>query len=142
MSRPNIATEVPAGTWMRRLQESHWIWLVKQEQYASVNFPWQPPGPGHISGRLCLTKFNAVGDTLYRDNTEVWFVKGDGTGFDGTQLIMPCEGHLPETLADIVDEEAQRLIMTIDRLTRRVEALERQNAVFQRVLEFPFHRQN
>lgn len=120
---PKVA-EKPDGPWMRRLQETHWVWLCKEEEYASVLFPWQPPGPGHVSGRLVLNKMERRGDEIYRGETQVWYIRVDGSGFDGKQLILPCEGHLPETFAEIVDGEAAELKMTINSLLERVRRLE------------------
>ncbi len=154
MSLPNVVDVIPDGVWMRRLQEGHWIWLVKEQQYASVCFPWQPSGlgrPGWVGGRLVLNKFttDGDGDTLYRANSEVWYVGGEGQGFDGKQLIMPCEGYLPETFVEIADQNATNFRRTLENLTQRlrvieqrIRALEQENQMFKRVLEFPFHRRN
>ena len=120
---PKVATEVPEGPWMRRLRESNWIWLVKEGQYASVLFPWQPPEPGYMTGRLCLCRSDQRNGDLYRGETQVWFVGSRGEGLDGKQLIVPCEGHLPETLAEIIGQPEQELLMTIELLRKRVSGL-------------------
>lgn len=119
MGLPAVNHEVPEGPWMRRLRESNWIWLCKEQQYASVAFPWQPPEPGHVSGRLVLTRFNEHEGKLYRGETQVWFVGSEGKGFDGKQLVLPCEGQLSETMAEIVDRREADLLMTLERLDQR-----------------------
>ena len=116
---PKVCDAAPQGQWMRRLRESNWIWLVKEQQYATVAFPWQPPEPGFRTGRLVLTKLIEHGGQLYRGETQVWYVGSEGEGLDGKLLVLPCEGHLPKTLAEIVDRQEVQLLSTLDHLLRQ-----------------------
>ncbi len=84
-------------TWVERLREGHFIWLCKERCLGQVEIPFYPPEPGTCAGKLALKKFDGnrfVGRT-YR-GTEVWFISYTGTGFDGSQLILPIEGNLPD----------------------------------------------
>ena len=112
---------LPDGPWMRRLNEGHMIWLVKQGQYARVLFPWQPPEPGYVSGRLAMNLYDRVGDDLYAGPVEVWYVNSVGAGFDGKQLVLPCEGHLPEAFVEILTKKEREF----NELKERVSKLEK-----------------
>lgn len=118
---PAVNHDVPPGPWMRRLQKSNWIWLCKEQQYGMVLFPWQPPEPGHVSGQLVLDRYDERDDGLYRLDTQVWYVGSRGEGFDGKQLVLPCEGQLSETMAEIIDRKESDLLMTLDELERRTD---------------------
>lgn len=136
MTLPKPSEEVPEGFWMRRLRENNWIWLCKEGQYASVAFPWQPPEPGYVSGRLVLNRFNEHEGRLYRGETQVWFVGSRGQGFDGKQLVLPCEGHLSDTLAEVVDRREIDLLMVLENIKYRLWVLEkRYHQLEQRVLK-------
>ena len=113
MHSPAVNYEVPEGPWMRRLQKDNWIWLCKEQQYAFVMFPWQPPGPGYSSGQLVLSRISEQGCV---SGTDVWYVGSRGEGLDGSQLILPCEGHLSETLAEIIDKKEADLLMVLERI--------------------------
>lgn len=116
--------EPPDGPWMRRLREGVKVWLVKEREYAIVNFPWQPPEPGHCSGRLVLQRVVKLPDDQWTvGRTEVWFVGSRGEGFDGKPLIQLCEGYLPEEFAEVVCEEMTNLMATLEAVKCRLEAM-------------------
>jgi hypothetical protein len=108
--------------WVNRLRTNNRIWLCKEQRYAVVDMPWEPPEPGHISGRLRIE--------IIPGHIQKWFVKGDGRGLDGKPLILPCEGHLdPEPPP--VDEpvllqlrrEMAGMLVRIRRLEHRLQNL-------------------
>jgi hypothetical protein len=127
MHSPTVNHEMPEGPWMRRLQKDSWIWLCKEQQYAKTVFPWQPPPPGRRWGELALSRI----DEQY-DKIQIWYVGPRGEGFDGTQLILPCEGHLSETLAEIIDKKETDLFIILERIQNRLDlhhiALSQMNA--------------
>jgi len=128
----------PEGAWMRRLRESMQIWLVKEQEYARVAMPWFPDPAGHRVGKLVIYRTVEREDGWHRGPTEVWYVGSRGEGLDGGQLILPCEGHLPEELATVVDQIAidNRAVMAM--LLRRIEVLERRMAQYDlRAIPFP-----
>lgn len=97
-----INQQPPEGPWMRRLQEGHMIHLCKEQAWARVLFPWQPTEPGHTAGRLAMSRLVYEGDSLYRGETQVWYVGERGQGFDGKQLILPAKGHLAESEVEVI----------------------------------------
>ena len=118
-----LMQDIPEGPWMRRLRESNWIWLVKEEEYATIAFPWHPPEPGFMSGRLVLNRFRQEHDGFYRGETQVWFVGSRGEGFDGKQLVVPCDGVLAETFAEFVDENVEQLLAALKHLNQKFNDL-------------------
>jgi hypothetical protein len=118
MYSPKVNYEVPEGPWMRRLEKGNRIWLCKEQQYALVMFPWQPPEPGYRSGQLVISRINEQGAV---SGTQVWYVGSRGEGLDGKQLIFPCEGHLSETMAEIIDKKETDLLMTLDKIQRHLD---------------------
>jgi len=118
-----LMQDIPDGPWMRRLKEANWIWLAKEQEYATVTFPWQPPEPGFSSGRLVITRCQQWHDGFHMAGTQVWYVGSRGEGLDGKQLIIPCEGFLSETYAEYVDENIEKLMATIENLKTQVHDL-------------------
>lgn len=110
--------ERPKGDWMDRLRPSDWLYLCKEKQFASMVL-WLPARPGHIGGELVFRR--SINN--YAQIPERWYVRGDGTGFDYQQLILPCEGWIPTEPA--AEQITSSLILTIEHLKDRVERLER-----------------
>jgi hypothetical protein len=112
---------LPPGEWMTRLKRNDNIWLTKQETFASVSIPWIPPRPGARLGELVISYFAGIA---------VWYVDGFGRGFDRSQIIQPCVGHLgvdaqTETIegqyAQMVEHVSGRL-RSLDRAQQHLEA--------------------
>ena len=61
---------------------------------------------------------------LPNGHLDKWFVGASGEGFDGSQLVLPCEGHLSEVEAEVIDFELVSLYTKLDQLERRVKFLE------------------
>lgn len=119
-TRPSVMMR-PSGEWLHRLRRGHYIWLAKEGQYAQVQWPWEPPEPGYITGRLGLRPI----DGNYVRGEQTWFVDGRGDGLDGLPLIHPTVGNLPENPAPLPPSELRRINETFDTLRRRIEVLER-----------------
>jgi len=114
----------PPENWVECLRPGHRIWLVKEQRDARVAFPWDPPEPGHMAGRLAI-------DWGY-NKIHVWYVTINGCGLDGDPLILPYEGHLPKTPGPLEEPEMRamrrqihRLFMLVGELKLRVSMLEK-----------------
>ena len=101
--------------WVSRLRVDCRIWLCKEQRVATVAFVWEPPDPGHISGIL--------GIQMSPGYIEKWFVKGDGSGLDGKQLILPIKGHLPDDPPPVPEPQMRHILLTLTKLVREVTAL-------------------
>jgi hypothetical protein len=106
--------------WMHRLRDGHFVWLPKERQHAQVIFRWERPEPGTVAGKIAIRRIvngNPFDGGHVFGNVEVWYVRPDGTGFDGNKLIQPLAGYL---LKDVPYEEDR-----IQKLERDVAALKR-----------------
>lgn len=112
----------PHPNWMERLRKGHWVWLVKESQPAQVEFPYEPPEPGFISGRMGIRRFS-VSENRYL-GIDSWHVGPNGEGIDGSQLMLPTIGNLPENPEPIPEPIVRQLQRTIARLEQRVRYLE------------------
>jgi len=114
-----MTTDLPVRR-MRRLRESHQIWLVKERIYGYVTFPYHPAAPGHRCGRLTFKKIH---DNRVAPYHEVWYVGEHGEGLDGNQLIWPCRGHLDPEDAVVLAEAEERLRVIINRMQTHIDVL-------------------
>ena len=67
------------------------VWLVKEQCAGWLDTDWIPPHPGSCAGAISV-------------NGHIWYVKADGTGFDGLSLIEPLPGEYYEPTRPIADE--------------------------------------
>ena len=114
----NLAVDyTPPDRWVERLRPGHGIWLVKEKRRVDVAYPWDPPEPGHIAGRLVM-------DFGY-GQLQRWYVKLDGRGMDGSQLILPLEAHLPENPDPVQDPEWRAIRRRLAIFEARLSAMEK-----------------
>jgi hypothetical protein len=116
---------VPGEPWMYRLREGHYIWLVKEQEYAQVQWAWEPPEPGCCSGRLGIKRFGGYAPhqmSFWGEQT--WFVDSMGKGFDGKQLIRPVEGNLPDNPPPIPAPIITHICTALAHLSHRISTLE------------------
>ena len=117
--------EIPQGDWVERLAKGHWVWLVKEQQYARVVWVWEPPEPGHSSGRIAIDRYAEKEDGLYYIGEQTWFMRNNGAGLDGKQLFAPCEDNLLEFVPDVAEHLQQKVFRMLAKLDERVDRLER-----------------
>lgn len=97
----------PPENWMRRMREGNTIWMVKEGQTATVVSPFLPEA-GHRTGRIFLR---------FQDGrTDYWFVSEHGNGIDGSPILRPLEGNLPENEVSLGSDEAETLKRKINDL--------------------------
>lgn len=123
-----IDRETLPPRWVRRLKQQYLIWLVKEQQYARVAFPYHPAPPGFCAGELALRRQyggDAEGACCTLGHIEIWYVDAKGKGFDGKQLILPCVGHLDDEDAEVMSMAEMSIRRHINRLEQRVTVLER-----------------
>jgi hypothetical protein len=135
MNTPNIVPEPPDPHWVERLRRNNYVWLPKNGCYAQIAFPYEPPDPGTISGRIGLQRvwgemFQSGGWGLH--HIEEWFIFPDGRGFDGTQLMLPTEGNLDDDPPPLDHSSIRRIMRQVGYLQHRVEHLESEVAELRR----------
>ena len=77
----------PEGDWVVRLELGSAIWLVKERSVARVADHYRPPEPDRFCGKLLIDRGGY--------STDDWYVRPNGAGLDGKQLILPHD-ELPE----------------------------------------------
>ena len=112
--------KTPTSDWLDRLRQGNWVWLVKEEEFAVIEWEWEPPQPGYITGRICIMRYQ--NDTFTTQQT--WFISNNGCGIDGSLLFLPVEGHLSDAPPDIPIPEVRKIHRELDRLKRRVSVLD------------------
>jgi len=111
----------PAFPWVHRLPRGCPIWLTKEGKAGEVKWPWYPPQPDRWIGSLVLQHPESV--HIYE-----WYVDDHGCGIDGSQILQPCFGCLPEKDCGLWIDGDRRALHNlhdeVDDLKRRVKFLE------------------
>lgn len=88
---------IPDGAWLMRLRQGHVVYDPKSGGFWAVEFAWEPPGPGRVSGQIGLRQLNQHHDGWHvARSCDTWYVYANGFGFDGESILLPVEGHCPE----------------------------------------------
>jgi hypothetical protein len=122
--------QIPDPEWLTRLRRGHLAWDVKNERFVRVEFAYESPEPGSIAGRIGV-------DPVWEDDdgywggcgVESWFIKQDGTGLDGSQLLMPVERNCPDDpgpLSSVWQIKINSLNMKVNSLNMKVNSLNMQ----------------
>jgi hypothetical protein len=124
----------PPDNWLERLRTDHYVWLAKENRLGQIGFPYEPPEPGYLTGYIGVKTRTATqcdnGNWGYPDNLdwghiERWHISSNGRGIDGSQLLLPLEGNLPENPPELPTVESRHINQQLDRLNQRVRQLER-----------------
>lgn len=110
--------------WVERLRKGNLVWLVKEKEYARISWEWEPPEPGHKTGRMAIDRFSGQPAYFCWIGQQTWWIGGRGEGIDGKQLIVPCEGELPENpppLPEVVERELRRALAQLDERISKLE---------------------
>ena len=95
---PEVLERPEESDWLKHLRVGDIVRLCKEKRYARVWRPWMPPDEGHSAGQL---------DVELDRRVQRWYVYGNGTGFDGLQLVLPCKRHYaPVTVPPYEDIKA------------------------------------
>lgn len=109
---------IPEDQWLPRLRACHRIWLVKEKEYAEVQWAYEPPNPGSMSGRLGIVRFHNAGHY-----EQTWYTDGFGRGIDDSQLFAPVQGNLPDEVRPISEPWQRWVERRIDRLFTDMDQL-------------------
>jgi len=108
----NMTTQIidnPPKGWMRNLVQDCHVWLTKEKTTATVVAPFNPPVGAHRTGQMFIRVNGRI---------DYWFVSEDGRGIDGSRLMQPLEGNLPDEPASLQSPEAHELKLEIARLRK------------------------
>lgn len=109
----NIINDTP-DRWMERLRKGNIVWLVKEQKEAQVVFPYEPPEPGYKTGTIGIRS----------GLLDSWFSDIEGKGIDGSQILLPIEGNLPENPEPLPDVEVRHIHRALERITNRLDSME------------------
>ena len=99
----------PPDKWVRRLVQDCPVYLVKENMFASVTWPFR-------RRRICLAIHPGVEQT--------WYMDENGYGFDKKRLMLPVVGKLPESDAPLANDDM--IIMQLTYLKNAVIRLNRE----------------
>lgn len=114
---------IPDGEWLTRLRRGHFVWLSKQEQFAKIEWAYEPPPPGMFAGEVGLEILWRTEDAWGRQGSQIWFVKPDGTGFDGLPLLEPVKDNCPDEPLPISEPWQRQVERRLAILTHQVDQL-------------------
>ena len=125
--------EIPQGNWLERLRKGNRVWLPKENCEGCIYEPYQPPEPGERCGRITLNKVIMIVGTpgMRYTPTETWYVYPNGKGFDGTQLIIPIVGQLPENPPPLNEPWQRKVERAIEILATEIDGLKAQIMVLE-----------
>lgn len=107
----------PETPWLDRLRRGNLVWLVKEGHSTEVTWSWEPPGPGYKTGSLGVSC-----------SATPWYVDNHGRGINGSQILAPVEGHLPENPEPLPEPEVRHIHRQLEDLERRLTAIEQRMA--------------
>ena len=129
LDRLVVSKTIPDELWVNRLRRGNYVWLAKESRFATIEWEFEPPEPGHIAGRIALRKVGAIDNGVeivgWSGNIESWFIRANGQGMDHSQLFLPVEGHLSDNPPEIDEPVVRNLKRELAKLQSRVDLLER-----------------
>jgi hypothetical protein len=115
-----IMKRISNPSWMRTLPKNSFIWLVKEGCFAILERPYQE----HQIGTIILRRLSGPSLSFSRGTSETWYVRENGQGIDGSQIIMPVleisQDHSPKEIELMLSQLQQELA----HLSQRVGVLE------------------
>lgn len=115
----------PDDQWITRLRKGHFVYCVKQQCFAKVEWAWEPPEPGTISGRIAIRMCWRNDDHWGLEHLQSWYIKSNGTGFDGKYLLHPIQDNCPEEEGEISEVWVRHVERSLSQLVARIDQLER-----------------
>ena len=116
----SIVINAPPRDWVLSLRRHHWVFLLKENEPAEVEL-----SPEFYAGdvtRLAIRRFTRE-ENRFRD-VQIWYVRCDGTGLDGSRLMLPYSdnvyvpSNLPMTAAIVNQMQATLLARDLVPSTR------------------------
>ena len=109
--------QYPDETWLFRVQRNNIVFLVKENRFAEIEWPYEAPGPGHVCGMIGLRFFHGEQWEGRRySHCDTWFIRPNGQGINGSQCIMPVMGHVPDEEPEHSPEDIKYILRRLNRL--------------------------
>lgn len=111
----------PDDTWLERLRRGHFVWMAKENKFAKVEWAYEPPEPGCTVGRIGIVPTWNDGENWGLEHCQTWFIKVDGSGFDGNLLLRAVVGNCPDEAAPISDVWQRHVEKTLAYLIHKID---------------------
>jgi len=111
----------PDDTWVTRLREGHFVYAPKLYQWCKVEWPYESPDPGGLAGRIGIRPCWQEHWEWGVCDIQSWFIFPDGTGFDGSTLLLPAEDNCPDDPPELPDEWRRRVERQLGYLNHMLE---------------------
>lgn len=111
----------PEDGWVERLRQGNKVWLVKESEYAYIEWAWEDSCNASISdswGRIGLKKAQK-----YATSCESWMMCSNGCGSDQKRLLLPIRGNLEANPTPLEMAEIRKLRREVSILRKKVEYL-------------------
>lgn len=122
----------PDDNWVSRLRRGHFVWMIKEKTFAKIEWAWEPPEPGCISGRLGVVPLWRHDDRWVVTQCHSWFIKANGSGLDNIPLLAPVKDNCPDEPLPISDVWQRHVERTLAQMIARISTLERQQDFVER----------
>ena len=127
--QPPKVIEPPDNEWVTRLRHNHIVFAPKENKYYMVDFAYEPPDIGrYCTGRMGLIPLWFSEDGWGSENDgwryHTWHIKPDGRGFDGSYILLPCEGHLPEEPPKMSEPWVRQIERRLAIMESKIDGLE------------------
>lgn len=113
----------PDSTWLSRLRRGHFVYCVKEKCFAKIDWAWEPPDPGCISGHIGIQLCWQHDESWGLHHLQNWFIKADGTGLDGMPLLFPVRDNLPEEESELSPVWVRHVERTLAQILQRLDQL-------------------
>jgi len=115
----------PDQDWLTRLRRKHTAYDPKGNRFVRIEWAWEPPEPGGCAGRIGICPMWQEHDGWHIGEPEYgWYVKPDGTGFDGLHVLLPVEDNCPDESPPISDVWQRHVEGTLALHVQHIEDLE------------------
>ncbi len=126
----NIPDDVianPPTDWVKNLRRDNKIYLVKEKQYAFIDFAYD----GHRIGLSTRPSFGY----------ESWFVRVDGCGNNGSLLMLPVKNCFSDHPPNIDQSEVDQLRIELEVLRDKINRISRLPQIAKELIHQDFDEQ-
>ena len=116
-----VLSKNPNDTWLERLRRGHFVWMVKEQKFAMVEWAYEFPEPGHYMGRIGIQPCWMNEHEWGWEHCQTWFVKSDGTGFDGNPILRAVKNNCPDEVAPISEVWQRHVERTLAYLIHKAD---------------------
>lgn len=119
-----VVIESQDEDWLTRLRPNHFVWLVKEREFATIAFSYEIPGSGCFFGQIGLEKLWICNGEWGTKEIQKWFISPNGKGMDGSPLLLPVKDNLPDEPTNISETWVRQTERILNQIIHRLEQLE------------------